>query len=59
VSDETWATLAATRDDVHIIQILALVGFCRMNASLLNSMGVQPEPGRPHLREVPSLNVAS
>jgi 4-carboxymuconolactone decarboxylase len=59
VSNETWATLAATRDDVQIIQILALVGFYRMNAGLLNSMGVQPEPGRPHLREVPSLNVAS
>jgi 4-carboxymuconolactone decarboxylase len=59
VSDETWAALAATRDDVQIIHILGLIGFYRMNAGLLNSMGVQPEPGRPHLGEVPSLNPAS
>ena len=59
VSDETWSALAATRDDVQLIELLALIGFYRMNAGILNSMGVQPEPGRPSLGEVPSVSVAS
>jgi 4-carboxymuconolactone decarboxylase len=59
VSDETWAALAATRDDVQLIELLALIGFYRMNAGLLNSLGVQPEPGTPHLGEVPSQSGAT
>src|ERR1700694_1740869 len=60
VSDETWSALAATRDDVQLIELLALIGFYRMNAGMLNSMGVQPEPpGRLRLGEVPSLSGAS
>lgn len=49
VSDGTWAVLAATRDDVEIIELLLVVGYYRMNAGFLNSVGVQPEPGRPQL----------
>jgi 4-carboxymuconolactone decarboxylase len=59
VSDETWSALAATRDEVQLIELLVLIGFYRMNAGMLNSMGMQPEPGRPRLGEVPSLSVAS
>lgn len=59
VSDETWSALAATRDDVQLIELLALIGFYRMNAGMLNSMGVQPEPWSPRLGEVPSISVAS
>jgi alkylhydroperoxidase family enzyme len=54
VSDETWSALAATRDDVQLIELLALIGFYRMNAGMLNSMGVQPEPWSPRLGEVRS-----
>jgi 4-carboxymuconolactone decarboxylase len=59
VSDETWAALAASRDDVQLIEILALIGYYRMNAGLLNSIGVQPEPGRPRFGEVPAPTVVS
>jgi 4-carboxymuconolactone decarboxylase len=59
VSDETWSALAATRDDVQLIELLALIGFYRMNAGLLNSMGVQPEPWSPPLGEPPSRSVGS
>lgn len=58
VSDDTWAALAATRDDVELIEILCLIGYYRMNAGLLNSMGVQPEPGRPRLGHVPAASTA-
>jgi 4-carboxymuconolactone decarboxylase len=57
VSDETWAGLAATRDDAQLVELLALIGFYRMNAGMLNSMGVQREPGAPRLGEVPAPGV--
>jgi hypothetical protein len=59
VSDETWSALAATRGEVELIELLALIGFYRMNASMLNSLGVQPEPWSPRLGEMPSITVAS
>ena len=31
VSDDTWAALAATRDDLQLIEILCLIGYYRMN----------------------------
>src|SRR3954447_18015643 len=37
VSDETWTALAATRDDLQLIEIVFLIGYYRMNAGLLNS----------------------
>lgn len=53
VSDATWAALHATRDDVQLIELLVLVGYYRLMAGVLNSVGVQTEPGRPGFGEVP------
>jgi hypothetical protein len=47
VSDTTWAALCATRDDQQVIEVLVLIGFYRMNAGILNSLGAQPDPGMP------------
>ena len=49
VSAETWQALTAVYDEGEIIELLLLVGFYRMNAGILNSLGVEPEPGRPRL----------
>ena len=54
VTDATWSALTAARDDLELIELLLLVGFYRMNAGMLNSLGVQPEPGRPGFGEVPA-----
>lgn len=51
VSAGRWEALAATHDNDEIIELLMLIGFYRMNAGLLNSLGVQTEPGRPQLGE--------
>jgi alkylhydroperoxidase family enzyme len=51
VSDETWAALAATRDQPEIIEVLFLVGYYRMMAGFLNSAGVEVKPGQPVLGE--------
>jgi alkylhydroperoxidase family enzyme len=59
VSDGTWARLRAGRDELQMLELLMLIGFYRMNAGLLNSVGVSPEPGRPRLREVPTRTVAA
>jgi len=48
-SEQTWAALAASYTQGEIIELVLLVGFYRMNAALLNSTGVQLEPGRPEL----------
>ncbi|WP_165422813.1 carboxymuconolactone decarboxylase family protein [Ktedonosporobacter rubrisoli] len=50
-SEKTWKALAATYDESEIIELLMLIGFYRMNAGLLNSLGVPVEPGRPRLGE--------
>jgi AhpD family alkylhydroperoxidase len=54
IADATWSALSATRDDLQLIELLLLVGFYRMNAGMLNSLGVQPEPGRPGFGEIPA-----
>jgi|SRR5713101_1227042 len=46
-SEETWKALTATYDEGEIIELLMLIGFYRMNAGFLNSLGVPAEPGRP------------
>jgi len=46
-SEETWKALTATYDEGEIIELLLLIGFYRMNAGFLNSLGVPAEPGRP------------
>jgi alkylhydroperoxidase family enzyme len=53
VSDTTWAELSATRDDQQLIEVLVLAGFYRMNAGILNSLGVQPDPGMPAFGDPP------
>ncbi|GAA1967956.1 carboxymuconolactone decarboxylase family protein [Amycolatopsis minnesotensis] len=53
VSESTWAALRATHDDEEIIEYLMLVGYYRMMAGVLNSIGIEPEPGRPSFGEVP------
>jgi alkylhydroperoxidase family enzyme len=53
VSETTWAELSATRDDQQLIEVLVLTGFYRMNAGILNSLGVQPDPGMPAFGEPP------
>ena len=47
VSDVTWARLAPLVDPPTAIALLALVGFYRMVAGLLNSLGVQREDDTP------------
>ncbi len=48
-SEETWRRLSAVYDEGEIIELVMLIGFYRMNAGLLNSLGVPIEPGRPRL----------
>jgi 4-carboxymuconolactone decarboxylase len=48
-SEKTWKALTATYDEGEIIELLMLIGFYRMNAGFLNSLGVPAEPGRPRL----------
>ncbi len=48
-SEKTWQELTATYDEGEIIELLLLIGFYRMNAGFLNSLGVPAEPGRPRL----------
>jgi alkylhydroperoxidase family enzyme len=45
VGDETWRELAARFSESELLELLALAGFYRMTAGLLNSAGVEPEPG--------------
>lgn len=51
-SEQTWAALDATYTEGEIIELVLLVGFYRMNAGFLNSLGVQLEPGRPALGQI-------
>jgi len=54
VSDATWAALRATRDEGEIIEFLVLVGYYRLMAGILNSLGVALEDGRPAYGEPPA-----
>ena len=47
VSDQTWSGLAARWSEAELLELLALAGFYRMTAGLLNSTGVEAEPGIP------------
>jgi len=47
VSDPTWAALASRWSEPELLELLALAGFYRMTAGLLNSAGVEAEPGVP------------
>lgn len=50
-SEETWRALTESYDEGQIIELLLLIGFYRMNAGFLNSLGVPAEPGRPRFGE--------
>lgn len=56
VSDATWAALRATREDPEILEFLVLIGYYRLMAGVLNSAGVQPEPGGPAYGEPPVIH---
>lgn len=45
LSDDTWRRLSARFTEQQVIELCMLVGSYSMLAGLLNSMGVQPEPG--------------
>ena len=49
VSDGTWADLTATREYAEIIELLFVIGYYRMMAGFLNSVGVQVRAGMPAL----------
>jgi 4-carboxymuconolactone decarboxylase len=43
VSDPTWAALAERWSEAQLIELVLLVGFYRMTAGFLNSVGVEAE----------------
>ena len=45
ISGTTWAALAAELDERQLIEVCMLVGQYHLVAFMLNSVGVQPEPG--------------
>jgi len=59
VSDATWAALRAHRDEAEIIEFLVLIGYYRLMAGVLNSLGVPVEEGRPAYGAPPAARVAA
>ncbi|WP_242888320.1 carboxymuconolactone decarboxylase family protein [Actinomadura litoris] len=47
LSDDTWQALARRYEDAQLIDLIAVVGRYWAVAVMLNSVGVQPEPGLP------------
>jgi len=47
VSEATFAALRRRWNDAEIVELVALAGFYRMVSGLLNTLGVEPEPGLP------------
>jgi alkylhydroperoxidase family enzyme len=45
--DATFAALRRRWNDAELVELVALAGFYRMVSGLLNTLGVQPEPGLP------------
>jgi alkylhydroperoxidase family enzyme len=45
ISDETWRRLEARYDERQLIEVPMLIGHYHMVAFVLNSLGVQLEPG--------------
>jgi 4-carboxymuconolactone decarboxylase len=45
VADQTWAELSGRYTEAELLELLALIGFYRMTAGILNSAGVEAEPG--------------
>jgi 4-carboxymuconolactone decarboxylase len=51
VSDDTWLRLSAHYEETQMLDILFTVGQYNMVSMVLNSLGVQPEPGVPVMPE--------
>lgn len=49
ISDATWEALAAVHDRTQLIEIPMLVGQYHLVAFTLNTLGVENDPGVPHL----------
>ena len=49
LSEATWATLAARYPERQLVEVPMLVGQYHMVAFLVNSLGVEPDPGSPPL----------
>jgi alkylhydroperoxidase family enzyme len=47
ISDATFARLRSRWNDAELVELVALAGFYRMVSGILNSLGVEPEPGLP------------
>ena len=47
VDDDTWATLRSFYDEAQALEATVLVGFYRMMAGFVNTIGVEREPGVP------------
>ncbi|MDQ6919571.1 MAG: carboxymuconolactone decarboxylase family protein [Candidatus Dormibacteraeota bacterium] len=45
VGDDTWAELSGRYTEAELLELLALIGFYRMTAGILNSAGVESEAG--------------
>jgi 4-carboxymuconolactone decarboxylase len=53
VSDATWLRLAARWSEPELVELLVVAGFYRLVSGLLNSAGVQREPGTPGWPDAP------
>jgi 4-carboxymuconolactone decarboxylase len=51
LSDETWAALSERYDDKQLMEVPFLVGHYHMVGMLLNSAGVEREPGVPSIAD--------
>jgi 4-carboxymuconolactone decarboxylase len=49
ISDETWATLAATYDERQLLEVPMLVGHYQMVSYVINTLGIRGETGLPGL----------
>jgi alkylhydroperoxidase family enzyme len=54
LSDEAWAGLEVSAGQERAIAMIALAGFYRMVAGLLNSLGIQPEDDLPRWPDRPA-----
>ena len=46
-SEATFDVLRPRWNDAELVELVALAGFYRMVSGILNSLGVEPEPGLP------------
>jgi 4-carboxymuconolactone decarboxylase len=49
ITDETWATLAATYDERQLVEMPMLVGHYQMVSYVINTLGIRGEAGVPGL----------